>query len=95
MSDAQTEIVIECNEGLDISLVSDFKEVLKQAAGQQLPVVLDGKALERVDGAALQLLAAFFIDAKASGLAVSWKEPSAQLGRAATLSGLNEILELQ
>ena len=94
MSDAQTEIVIECNEGLDISLVSDFKEFLKQAAGQNLPVVLDGSALERVDAAALQLLSAFFIEARTSGLNVMWKEPSAQLCRAAELIGLKETINL-
>ena len=94
MSDVQTEIVIECNDGLDISLVSDFKEFLKQAAGQQLPVVLDAANLERVDAAALQLLTAFFIEAKASGLSVSWKSPSAQLCRAAEMSGLKEVMDL-
>jgi anti-anti-sigma factor len=94
MSEAQTEIVIECNDGLDVSLVSDFKELLKQAAGQNLPVVLDGSALERVDGAALQLLAAFFIEARSSGMSVVWKEPSAPLCRAATISGLKEIMDL-
>lgn len=94
MSDVQTEIVIECKEGLDVSLVSDFKEFLKQAASQNLPVVLDSASLERVDGAALQLLAAFFIEARASGMSVVWREPSAPLCRAAELSGLKEILDL-
>ena len=94
MSETQTEIVIECNDGLDIALVSGFKEFLKQAIGQSLPVVLDGSSLERVDGAALQLFAAFFIEARSSGLSVTWKEPSAPLCRAAAMSGLKEIMDL-
>lgn len=75
-------------------MVSDFKDFLKQAASRNLPVVLDAATLERVDSVALQLLAAFFIEARSSGLSVVWKEPSAPLCRAAELSGLTKIINL-
>jgi anti-anti-sigma factor len=94
MSDAQTEIVIECSDSLDVSQVSEFKEILKHAAGQRLPVVLDGANLERIDGAALQLITAFFIEVRDSGLSVTWKNPSAPLCRAAGVSGLKETMNL-
>ncbi len=89
-----SEVLIECNDSLDVSLVSDFKSLLQQATGQVEPVILDASQLERIDGAALQLLAAFFVDAQESGLNVSWREPSEQLKFAAELTGLKDTLQL-
>lgn len=94
MSDTQTEIVIECSESLDVSMVADFKEILKQSIGQNLPVILDASAVERVDGAAMQLFAAFFIEGRSSGLTISWKSPSDVLCRAVALGGFKELMEI-
>lgn len=94
MSDTKTEIVIECNDSLDVSMVADFKEMLKQAIGQNLPVVLDAAALERVDCAAMQLFAAYFLEGRSSGVSIAWRSPSEPLRRAAALGGFQEIMEL-
>ncbi len=93
-SSAENEMIIECNEGLDVSMVTDFKALLKQAAGQELPVVLDVSGMERVDGAALQLFAAFFLEARESGLSVTWRSPPESLCHAAEITGLKSVLNL-
>jgi len=92
--DSGMEMVIECNDALDISLVSDFKVILQQASGQNSPIVLDASQLERIDGAGLQLVTAFFQEATESGLSVSWRNPTDALIYAANLTGLKDVLQL-
>jgi len=92
--DSGMEMIVECNEALDVSLVADFKMLLQQASGQNSPIVLDASQLERIDGAGLQLVTAFFQEATESGLVVSWKNPTDALINAADLTGLKEILKL-
>jgi len=94
VADSGMEMVIECNEALDISLVSDFKVFLQQASGQNSPIVLDASQLVRIDGAGLQLVTAFFQEATESGLSVSWRNPTEALIYAADLTGLKEVLQL-
>ncbi len=89
-----SEMVIECSEVLDVSLVSDFKVLLQQASSQNTPIVLDASQLERIDAAGLQLVTAFFQEAVESGLSVSWRNPTEALVYAADLTGLKEILQL-
>ena len=91
---SESELIVECNSGLDVSMVTDFKSILKQAIAQELPVVMDVSNLERIDGAALQLLAAFCLEAKDAGLAVSWRSPSDELCYAAEITGLTNALDL-
>jgi anti-anti-sigma regulatory factor len=55
---------------------------------------LDAGAVERVDTAALQLLAAFRRDAAARGHDTRWLGASAALHEAAGLLGLERILDL-
>ena len=91
---SDAEMLLECNDVLDVSVVSDFKALLHQASGQNSPIVLDASQLERVDGAALQLMTAFFLEAQESGLSVAWRGPSEALQYAADLTGLKQILHL-
>ncbi|MFC4764263.1 STAS domain-containing protein [Dyella koreensis] len=65
-----------------------------QAALATSAAELDASAVERVDTAALQLLAVFRRDAASKGLAVAWTGASAALRDAATLLGLAHTLEL-
>jgi len=87
-------MLIECNEALDVSVASDFKALLQQATSQNAPIVLDASQVERIDGAALQLMTAFFLEVEESGLNVTWRNPTEALQHAANLSGLNEVLHL-
>lgn len=87
-------MIVECSDALDVSLVADFKMLLQQASGQNAPIVLDASQLERIDGAGLQLITAFFQEAAESGLSVSWKNPTDALINAADLTDLKEVLQL-
>jgi len=91
---SENGLSIECNAVFDITVVTDFKAMLLQAiaGGQQL--VLEASHIERVDAAALQLLAALFRDAGPRGLEVSWSNPSESLTYAAKLVGLDGVLRL-
>lgn len=91
---SDAEMVIECNEALDVAVVSDFKALLQQASGQNTPIVLDAAQVKRIDAAALQLMTAFFLEARESGLNVTWRNPTEALKYAANMTGLNEVLHL-
>ncbi len=93
MSDAEG-MTIDCNEIFDISVVTDFKAMVQQAMADGSDLVLDAARIERVDTAALQLLAALFRDSDCKGIKLSWKTPTEPLKYAARLSGLDELLGL-
>ena len=59
------------------------------------PVVLDGSRVERLDAAAMQVLACFCRAARERGLAISWQNPSSGLLQAAQWLGLESILEMK
>lgn len=56
-------------------------------------VTVDVSALQRIDTAGLQLLAAFVRDRRTAGRAVEWRGRAAALDSAASLLGLNDMLE--
>ena len=55
---------------------------------------IDASAVQRIDTAALQLLAAFVRDLRADGRVVEWTECSTALRRAADSLGLADALDL-
>jgi ABC-type transporter Mla MlaB component len=57
-------------------------------------VMLEAGALQRVDAAGLQLLAAFVRAARARGTQVEWRAPTAVLRDAARRTGLTAALQL-
>ncbi|MBW4052955.1 MAG: STAS domain-containing protein [Proteobacteria bacterium] len=56
-------------------------------------VTVDVSALQRIDTAGLQLLAAFVRDRRTAGRAVKWRGRAAALDSAASLLGVNDMLE--
>lgn len=74
--------------GLD-EVVPQLREVAKGKTAE-----LDARAVERVDGALLQLLVAFRRAAVAGGCTVSWLGASDTLREAADLLGLDKELDL-
>jgi ABC-type transporter Mla MlaB component len=74
----------------DLPAVKAELQAALAAAGAEV----DAAAVERVDTAALQLLAAFRRDAAAQGQAVAWLGVSGALRDAAVLLGLEHTLEL-
>jgi ABC-type transporter Mla MlaB component len=65
-----------------------------EAALSAPAAVLDGGMVERVDTAALQLLAVFRREAAARGVAVEWRGASDVLRDGAARLGLTQTLEL-
>jgi ABC-type transporter Mla MlaB component len=57
-------------------------------------VTVDVSALQRIDTAGLQLLAAFVRDRRTAGRAVAWRGRASALDSAAGLLGLYDMLEL-
>ena len=83
-------LAAECTVAAADSLKSELTRRLDEAA----PVILDASAVQRIDTAALQLLAAFVRDRRTAGRAVEWHGRAAALDSAAALLGLNAMLEL-
>lgn len=57
-------------------------------------VTLDAGAVQRIDTAALQLLAAFVRDRRLAGRIVGWREAERTLEPAARLLGMSDMLGL-
>ena len=63
-------------------------ETLGELLPQQASIVFHSDRLQRIDAAAMQILAAFCVTARKRGLALTWQEPSVSLREAVTLLGL-------
>ena len=61
---------------------------------KQAAIVLHADRLERIDTAAMQVLACFCQAARQRGLAMTWQSPSAAFREAANLLGLASMLGL-
>lgn len=57
-------------------------------------LIVDGGRVERVDAAAMQILANFCRTARERGLALAWHNPSAGLQQTAQMLGLQNMLEM-
>ena len=79
---------------LSIAEARALYENLSQILTYRQPVVMAVEQLERVDGAALQVLAGFCQTARLSGVEVTWQGPSANFQQAAHDLDLASILEL-
>jgi ABC-type transporter Mla MlaB component len=71
-----------------------LKSQLARRLQQSEPVIVDVSALQRIDTAGLQLLAAFVRDRRTAGRALEWRGRASALDAAAGLLGLNDMLEL-
>ncbi len=86
---------ISCGEIMDITIVANFSTLFIQALKSGHAVVLDAQHVERADTAALQLLCAFFNDARTQQQDIQWKNPSDTLCHSAALLGLSKMLNLE
>ncbi len=71
-----------------------LKDALCALAAYPQPVILDAAGVQRVDTAALQLLAAFVRDRRLAGRTVRWQTPSPALAAAVRLLGMSSMLQL-
>jgi phospholipid transport system transporter-binding protein len=79
----------DCRMAAQTALLGDLLGALDAPATQ-----IDGRAVERVDTAALQLLTLFRREALSRGCAVSWRGASPTLCQAADTLGLAGALDL-
>jgi phospholipid transport system transporter-binding protein len=73
------EIQIALPDRFDISAAEAIHRQLEDAMSQGKPVVLQAAAVTRLDTTGVQILLAFFKEAKAAQLDVSWEEPSSTI----------------
>jgi anti-anti-sigma regulatory factor len=77
-----------------ISEARVLHEALGRMLSQQSSIVFHADRLERIDTAAMQVLASFCRTARQRRLALTWKAPSASLREAANLLGLESAFGL-
>lgn len=87
------DVVFEIQAVQDISSVSAIHSELKELLSNE-NIIFDGKQVERIDGASLQLIYAFVEEARIKGIKVSWRSPSEVLRNNAKLLGLEDALQL-
>ena len=92
--DTTTQICVDCGNVLDIRSVRELKQKLVEALAAQGTISVEASQVRRADAAGVQLLAAFFRDARAAERRVEWKSTSESLQQAAQLLGLSEQLQL-
>lgn len=83
-------LAAECTVAEADALQAELARRLDEPGG----VTVDVSALQRIDTAGLQLLAAFVRDRRTAGRAVEWRGRAAALDTAASLLGLSDMLEL-
>lgn len=88
-----THVALEAALGIVDARV--LYEKLSAVLACATPVVLNGSRVERLDAAAMQVLACFCLTARERGLAINWQSPSSSLQQAAQWLGLESILEMK
>ena len=89
-SESSLLLAAECT----VAEADALKSELTQRLQRSEPVTLDVSALQRIDTAGLQLLAAFVRDRRTAGRAIAWRGRASALETAAGLLGLRDMLEL-
>ena len=88
--DGSLTLASECTVAEADALKSELARRLDESG----TVTVDVTALQRIDTAGLQLLAAFVRDRRTAGRTVAWRGRAAALEAAAGVLGLNSMLEL-
>lgn len=80
------------DETLDISLIHDFYNQLKDAAQASTVVEIDVGKVAHIDTAALQLLYSWYTSAVEKGITINWKNTDGYFYQSARLLGLHTAL---
>ena len=89
------EGLITFDDTLDITLAATYYEQLGQLLNQHKSIALNAENIERIDGAGLQLLVAFFQAAEFLDISIQWQGCSDTLKKSAQLSGLSGSLGIE
>lgn len=90
----RAESLLELQAIQDISQSAALKTELLALLDKQQTIQIDASRVERIDGTALQLLCALFVQAENNNVSLQWVEPSEALLQAAKYSGLTNLLNL-
>jgi hemoglobin-like flavoprotein/ABC-type transporter Mla MlaB component len=90
----RAESLLELQAIQDISQSAALKAELLALLDKQQTIQIDASRVERIDGTALQLLCALFVEAENNNVSLQWVEPSQALLQAAKYSGLTSLLNL-
>jgi len=85
-----THVALEAALGIRDARV--LHEKLNTVLAAATAIVIDGSRVERLDAAAMQVLAGFTRAARERGLALTWHSPSPVLQQAARVLGFETIL---
>lgn len=91
----RAESLLELQATQDISQSAALKTEMLSLLDTRQTIQIDASRVERIDGSALQLLCALFVQAENNGVSLQWVEPSDALLQAAKYSGLTGLLNLQ
>ncbi|MGV6858720.1 MAG: STAS domain-containing protein [bacterium] len=87
--------VLSLGEDVDVNQVAELYQELKHEAGSgSSNITLDSTAITRIDGASMQLLAAFSKAYSDAGGKLDWGKPSPEFLRIGEVLGLSEALGL-
>ncbi len=89
-----TQGLVTFDDTLDITMVAAYFEKLTEMLTQYKLIVLNGGDIERIDGAGLQLLVAFFKAAESLQVTLKWQACSDIVKKSAEISGLTDSLEI-
>jgi anti-anti-sigma regulatory factor len=87
-----THVALEAALGVRDARV--LHEKLDTVLAAATAIIIDGSRIERLDAAAMQVLAGFTRAARERGLALTWHNPSPVLQQAARVLGFETILEM-
>ncbi len=91
----RAESLLELQATQDISQSAALKAEMLSLLDSRQAIQIDASRVERIDGSALQLLCALFVQAENNGVSLQWIEPSDALLQAAKYSGVTSLLNLQ
>jgi len=89
------DALISFDEVLDITQVANYHEQFNKLLNEHKNIIINAENIERIDGAGLQLLTAFFKQAESLEISVQWQSCSDVLKNSAKLSGLTGSLKLE
>ena len=75
--------------------VNELKSALSRVLSRVAPVELDASAVQQIDAASLQLLAAFVRERQSQGRAVAWRDAAPPLLDGARQLGLAGLLGME
>ena len=91
---ARGAVTYDLGGDLTIRSVQAHREGLKPLLADQGAVTLEATAVEHVDTAGLQLVAAFIVQVLGAGRELRWNQPASPLTEAAARLGLTSALHL-